>query len=238
MEPRLYFLHHLLLNDVIEIYAHGSFSVANTYSATSLDTMPVTNKEQFKGYILRALGHPLITVDVSDDQLEDRISEAVMFLQTYYWDGIQREYFKHQLTAQNLLDKYIPVPDHIWSITNVFSGSNSANGQPNIFDLEYQLRMNDMRDLTSTSIIYYEQVMEHIALLQNRLNAERQFTFNYLNGKLHLDLNWTAKMKEGAWIVAEAYAVLNPDDSPRMWNDRMFKEYTIALVKQQWAQNL
>jgi hypothetical protein len=174
--------------------------------------MAVTNREEFKQYVLRALGHPLITVDVSTDQLEDRISEAIQYLQTYYWNGIKKEYFKHQVTAQDITNKFIPVADHIWEITKVFNASNSTNGQPNIFDLEYQLRMNDMRDLTSTSLIYYEQVMSHIALLQHRLNADRQHRFNYLDGKLYLDLNWTAKIPEGSWIVAEAYAVLNPDE--------------------------
>lgn len=200
--------------------------------------MAVTNLEEFKAYVLRALGAPLLTINVTDQQLDDRVSEAISFFKDYYWDGIQREYLKHQITQEDLDNKYITIPDHIWGVTGVFSASNSSSGQPNIFDLEYQLRMNDLRDLSSTSIIYYEQVMEHIALLQNRLNAERQFEFNRLNGKLFLHLNWEAKIRVGEWIVVDAYAALDPSTSPKMWSNRLFKEYTIALVKLQWAQNL
>lgn len=200
--------------------------------------MAVTNREEFKSYILRALGAPLITIDVATEQLEDRIDEAILFLQTYYWDGVKREFFKHQITATDLTNRYIQVEPHILSIQKVWNANNATNGQPNIFDLEYQLRMNDLRDLTSTSIVYYEQVMEHISLLQHRLNADRQHRFNYLDGKLYLDLNWEVKIQEGSWIVADAYAALNPNDSPRMWGDRVFKEYVIALTKMQWAQNL
>lgn len=198
----------------------------------------VTNRETLKAYVLRALGAPLINIDVATEQLEDRVDEAIAFFREYYWDGIKKEFFKHQITAQNKLDKYIALPDHIWAVTRVFNASNSSNGQLNIFDLEYQLRMNDMRDLVSTSIVYYEQVMQHIALLQNRLNADRQFDFNRLEGKLYLNLNWDTKIAEGAWIMLECYAALDPESSPRMWNERLFKEYVIALTKQQWAQNL
>lgn len=198
----------------------------------------ISNRSELKEYILRALGSPLIIVDVADEQVDDRIDEAITFFRDYYWDGIQKEYLKHTITEQNKQDEFIVLPDHVWSVTKVFNVSNSSTGQPNIFDLEYQLRMNDMRDLTSMSIIYYEQVMSHISLLQHRLNADRQFDFNRLNNKLFLRLNWDAKINVGDIILLETYSALDPETSPKMWNDRLFKEYCIALVKHQWAQNL
>lgn len=198
----------------------------------------VSNRDDFKAYVLRALGKPLIDINVTDEQIDDRIDEAILFFKEYYWDGISKEYFKHQITEEDIANKYIQIPDHIWAVTKVFNGSDNTNGQPNIFDLEYQLRMNDLRDLTQTSIVYYEQVMEHISLLQHRLNADRQFDFNRLNGRLYLNLNWNAKIKAGSWLVLDAYAALDPATQPRMWGERLFKEYAIALIKHQWAQNL
>lgn len=198
----------------------------------------ITNRDDFKSYVLRACGHPLITVDVTEEHLDDRIDDAILFFNDYYWDGIKKEYFKHQLTATNMVDRYVTIPDHIWSVSKVFNASSTSGSSGNIFDLEYQLRMSDMRDLTSTSLVYYEQVMSHIALLQHRLHVDRQFRFNRLDGKLFLDLNWEAKLKEGDWILLECYAALDPATSPKMWNDRVFKEYVVSLIKQQWAQNL
>jgi hypothetical protein len=49
----------------------------------------VTNREEFKAYILRALGAPLINIDVATEQLEDRVDEAISYLQMYYWDGVK-----------------------------------------------------------------------------------------------------------------------------------------------------
>lgn len=200
--------------------------------------MTVTNRTDLKSYVLRDLGFPLITIDVADEQLEDRIDQAISFFREYYWDGIEKEYFKHQITQADIDQQYILLPDYIMGVTKVYNANNSTNGQPNIFDLEYQLRMNDMRDLTSTSIIYYEQVMEHIALLQNRLNVDRMYDFNRLNNKLYLRLNWANRIHVGDWLLVECYSALNPDDSPKFWNERLFKEYVSALVKRQWAQNL
>jgi hypothetical protein len=76
----------------------------------------VQNREDLKAYALRALGHPLITIDITNDQMEDRIDEAIAFFREYYWDGITKEYFKHQLTATDISNKFITLPDHIWSV--------------------------------------------------------------------------------------------------------------------------
>jgi len=44
--------------------------------------MPVTSKEQLKEYCLRALGAPVLEINVDEDQLEDRIEEALDSIST------------------------------------------------------------------------------------------------------------------------------------------------------------
>ena len=60
--------------------------------------VPAT-RETLKQYSLRALGKPVIEINVDDDQLEDRIDEAVQYFQQYHYDGIRRTYLKYKLTA-------------------------------------------------------------------------------------------------------------------------------------------
>jgi hypothetical protein len=86
--------------------------------------MTVTNRSELKAFCLRELGEPLVTVNITDEQIEDRIDTAIEFFNEYYWDGIKKEYFKHQITAQNISDRFIPIPDHIWAVTKVFNASN------------------------------------------------------------------------------------------------------------------
>ena len=99
--------------------------------------------------------------------------------------------------------------------------------------------MNDLRDLTSTSLIYYAQAMSHIALIDNLLNVHKQFRFNKLNGKLYIDQSWSsAGLAVGQFILLDAYTALDPATSPKLWNERLFKEYVIALLKRQWGSNV
>lgn len=197
--------------------------------------MSVTSRTQLKDYCLRALGAPLIQIDVSEDQIEDRIDEAINYFREYYFDGIEKNYYKHQITQTDMDNGYITIPDHIWSVNRVFQTVNTSSSSTNIFDVEYQLRMNDLRDLTSTSMIYYTQVMSHIALIENILHTQKQFRFNRLNGKLYIDQNWDAKMVVGQYLMLDAYAALDPATSPKMWDVRLFKEYVTALIKKQWG---
>jgi hypothetical protein len=67
----------------------------------------VSNRDDFKAYVLRALGKPLIDINVTDEQIDDRIDEAILFFKEYYWDGISKEYFKHQITEEDIANKYI-----------------------------------------------------------------------------------------------------------------------------------
>ena len=60
--------------------------------------VPAT-RETLKQYSLRALGKPVIEINVDDDQLEDRIDEAVQYFQQFHYDGIRRTYLKYKLTA-------------------------------------------------------------------------------------------------------------------------------------------
>ena len=61
-----------------------------------------TTREEFKDYILRKLGQPVIQVNVSDEQVEDRVDEAVSFWRDYHYNGSQLVYLKHELTADTL----------------------------------------------------------------------------------------------------------------------------------------
>jgi len=200
--------------------------------------MAVTNREEFKQYALRALGAPIVDVDITDEQMEDRIDEAIAFFQEYCVDGVVKMYLKHQLTATDMTNQYITIPDHVWGITGIFPLANTTANKPNIFDLQYQLRMNDLRDLTSTSLIYYSQVMSHISLIDFLLTKGKAIRWNRLTDKLYIDADWGTSFVEGTWLIIECYAALDPAESPKFWDNRIFKEYVIALFKKQWAQPL
>lgn len=201
--------------------------------------MAVVNTRQgLKEYCLRELGAPVLEINVDDDQLEDRIDEALEHWREYHYDGIEKIYMKHQVTAQDITNRYIPVNDLVYGVTRVFPIVSSTTTSKSIFDLQYQLRLNDLYDLTSTSIIYYKTVMNHLALLDNVLNGSVMYRFNRIQNRLHIDIDWGTEVQEGQFVLVEAYRVLDPNEFGKVWNNSWLKHYVTALFKKQWGTNL
>ena len=57
-----------------------------------------SSRETLKQYALRNLGKPVIDINVDDDQLEDRIDEALQYFAQYHYDGVERCYLKYEFT--------------------------------------------------------------------------------------------------------------------------------------------
>ena len=60
-------------------------------------------------------------------------------------------------------NNFIPVPDSIVSIIEVFPFTDKSN--LNLFDVRYQLRLNDLYDFSSTSVLHYDMTMRHLDFL-------------------------------------------------------------------------
>ena len=67
--------------------------------------MDITNRADFKTYCLRRLGFPVIEINVDDDQVEDRIDDAIQYWQDYHFDGLQKFYYIRRLTNSTLVTK-------------------------------------------------------------------------------------------------------------------------------------
>lgn len=195
-----------------------------------------TSRSEFKSYCLRKLGAPVIEINVEDDQVEDRIDEALKYYWDYHFDGTERIYYKHQVTSNNISDGYIVLPENIIGAVRIFdvSGSMVTN---NIFDIRYQIALNDMYTLTSVSMIPYYMAFQHIQLLEQLLVGQQPIRYNRHNDRLYVDMNWD-KVNVGGYIIVEAYQVLDPEVYTDAWSDRWLTRYATALIKKQWGTNL
>lgn len=140
------------------------------------------------------------------------------------------------ITLREYDNRFIPIDDWVYGITRVIPFAQASSSK-NLFDLQYQLRLNDLYDLTSTSIVYFKTVMSHLALLDLTLNGMPQYRFNRMQGKLFLDINWHT-FPLGQYIVVEAYRALNPADFNKIWNENWLKRYTTSQFKRQWGTNM
>ena len=69
-----------------------------------------TTKATFKSYCLRALGDGAIDINVSDDQSDDRIDEALQYFAQYHYDGIEKVFLKHLVTSAEVTGPVLMLP--------------------------------------------------------------------------------------------------------------------------------
>ena len=199
------------------------------------------SRQQLKDYCLRALGHPVIEVNVEDSQVEDRIDEALQYFAKWHHDGGGKMYYKYALTADDISRKWIdttPIDPSILTINRIFHmGFNISTH--NIFNIRYQLALNDFYGLRTgqTNLNYYVSTMQYIEMLEQLLDPEKQIRFNRVNNRLYIDAT-TTDMQAGTYLMIEAYTANNPEIATEIYNDNYLKKYTIALIKRQWGVNL
>ena len=168
------------------------------------------SRTQFKNYCLRRLGWPVLQVNLDDDQIDDRIDDALQFFNDYHFDGVEKMYMKHQITQADIDRKWIYCPDTVSFVTGIFPFDDS-NSSINMFDLRYQLRLHDLYDFTSVSYVSYEITMQHIRSLNLLFSGTPQFRFNRKLNKIFLDIDWTQDLLVGDYVIVECYRALRPD---------------------------
>ena len=196
-----------------------------------------TTKAEFKEYCLRKLGKPVIEINVDDDQVDDRIDEALRYWYDYHFDGSDRIYYKHQVTDTDKANKYITLPENIIGAVRVFQIGDPSIRADDLFNIRYQIALNDLYTLTNVSLVPYYMVMEHLALVTELLVGQQPIRYTRHKDRLHVDMDWNT-IPVGTFLLVEAYEVVNPETWTDAWNDRWLQNYATALIKRQWGSNL
>jgi len=195
------------------------------------------SRQQLIDYCLRNLGQPVIEINVDDDQLEDRIDEALQFYRDFHYDSVELVYLKHQVTSNNISQQYIELNDAITGVERVIPFTNKTRGI-DLFDVRYQILLNDIYSIQSTDIIYYSQVQTQLQLLNDLLVGQKPVRFNRHTNRLYIDMDWEMDISAGEYIIVQAYRILDPNTYTDVYNDEYLKRYATALIKKQWGNNL
>lgn len=196
-----------------------------------------TTRAQFKEYCLRKLGKPVIEINVDDDQIEDRIDESLKYYYDYHFDGSERIFYKHLVTEQNKIDKYITLPENIIGAVRVFPVGGMVTGSRDLFNIQYQIALNDLYTLTSVSMVPYYMAMSHLSLIEQIIVGQQPIRYNRHTNKCYLDMEWD-RIDAGKYVLIEAYEVINPETYTDAWGDRWLQEYCTQKIKYQWGTNL
>ena len=195
-----------------------------------------TTRDEFKDWILRKLGAPVIQINVADEQVDDRIDEAVDFWRDYHYNGSQLVYLKHQITQDDIDNGYITLPSQLLGISGIFNLNTSISTGSGIFNVQYQFVLNNLEDITGYNITNYYMAMQHMEFLQEMLVGKPMIRYNKHVNKLFID--GSTAMTVGNYIIIEAYDVIDADTYSDVWSDRWLQNYSAALVREQWGLNL
>lgn len=277
-----------------------------------------TTRSEFKEFCLRRLGKPVIEINVDDDQVDDRIDEALRYYWDYHFDGSDKQYYKHQIQTKNMpwnisevlisnggtgyantdtvalknngttiatitlttdangaitsvpVDQlyttnsnfglradptytittstgsgavlqplkggYVPIPENIIGVVNMFPVGQALNTN-NLFNIRYQIALNDLYTLTSVSMVPYYMALQHVQFLEQMLVGQQPIRYNRHKNQCYIDMDWNI-VSPGDFIVLECYGIVDPNIYTQVWSDRWLQRYASSLIKQQWGWNL
>lgn len=199
----------------------------------------ITTREQFKDYIFRRLGAPVIQINVDDEQVDDRVDDALQYYFDYHFDGSQLVYYRHQLTPEDITNKYILLSENFNGVVEIFDIGDAGSGGSSsaLFNVNYQIYINELYNYSSVNASNYYLTKQHIALLEEVFVGKQPIRYNRHINRLYIDMDWN-KVNAGDFIIVKGYQIVDPNDFPDVWNDRWLKRYATALVKKQWGDHM
>jgi hypothetical protein len=199
-----------------------------------------TNREDFIDFCLRRLGAPVIEINVDHDQVEDKVDDALQLFNEYHDDGLVRVYESHQVSATDITNGYITLGSDVAWVTRVFPVSSIMTNSGSMFDVKYQMMLNSNSFMSNLGdLAYYEQFRQYMSIIDDKLNGQILADFQREQNRLYIHGSFTDQdFKESEYLAVECFKAVDVGTTTSIWNNRWLKDYTTALIKQQWGNNL
>ena len=216
-----------------------------------------TSRDEIIDYALRKLGSPVVEINVDRQQCEDRLDEALEMFTERHFDGVEKAFFKHQVTQDNKDNGWVdtstfgaingitgdaPTGKDIVTVTNMFQFGKFAN--IDMFDVRYQMALMDYFGInrglgynSSMGLSRYHATKQYIGLIEDFFQPEKAIRFNKVTNKLHIDTKLSDLVGDD-YIIIEAFVKLPSGTFSEIFNDVWLKKYATALIKKQWGSNL
>tara|TARA_S200000501_G_scaffold330229_1_gene331383 strand:- start:611 stop:1417 length:807 start_codon:yes stop_codon:yes gene_type:complete len=218
-------------------------------------TRPAT-KTELKDYALRRLGYPTIDINVATEQLDDLIEEAIDYYQEYHYNGSYQTFMRIEVTeairtaAKSFTQEgstpwygqnnFVSTPPGTLGVNHVYTNIGASSIVPgNIFNIKYQIFLNDIYSMTHGQILHYFLTSQYLETLDFVTNsqANRRVKWNEHSNRLYLDFDWQ-DLTAGDYIMVDMTMRQDPTVYTDMFNDNWLKDYVEALFQQQWGRNL
>ena len=133
-------------------------------------------------------------------------------------------------------NNYIQMPPSVIGVNQIFK-VRSDTVYDGLFNIRYQLFLNDLYAFGSIDLLQYAMVQTKLEDITFLLNPDMRFRFNIRQDRLYIDADF-AVLNVDDFFIIDCFRILDPDDFTRVYNDPFLKRYFTALCKKQWGQNL
>ena len=131
---------------------------------------------------------------------------------------------------------YIQMPPSVIGVNQIFK-IRSDTVYDGLFNIRYQLFLNDLYAFGSIDLLQYSMVQTYLEDITFLLNPDMRYRFNIRQDRLYIDGDFNV-INAGDFFVIDCFRILDPNDFTRVYNDPFLKRYFTALCKKQWGQNL
>ena len=131
---------------------------------------------------------------------------------------------------------YIQMPPSVIGVNQIFK-IRSDTVYDGLFNIRYQLFLNDLYQFGSIDLLQYTMVQTYLEDITHLLNPNMRYRFNIRQDRLYIDADFGV-LTAGDYFVIDCFRILDPNDFTRVYNDPFLKRYFTALCKKQWGQNL
>ena len=131
---------------------------------------------------------------------------------------------------------YIQMPPSVIGVNQIFK-IRSDTVYDGLFNIRYQLFLNDLYAFGSVDLLQYSMVQTYLEDISFLLNPDMRYRFNIRQDRLYIYADFGVLNKDDFFVI-DCFRILDPNDFTRVYNDPFLKRYFTALCKKQWGMNL
>jgi hypothetical protein len=191
-----------------------------------------TSRGEFEQYCLRALGAPVININVAVEQIDDRIDEALELFVDKHMDATIQEWVTYPVTQTDIDNGYIQLPSDILEVVDILPTA-TIFAHSGMFSYQYQVMIQQLSPWQSFSNLDYYMKMTSFQETLDMTSVSPTFVWQRHGDKLRVNYDFPTDYP----LAIKVHRIIDPELETQIWNDRWLKDYCVALIKKQWGEN-
>jgi hypothetical protein len=200
----------------------------------------IKTKADLRAYVLRNLGSPVIEIEITPDQLDDQIDNALeLYLQRCY-AGVAERYLPLDVKINE--QTYV-LPYDIFAVVEVHSmelGGIANNAPSSLFSLNQFVAADLYRGSGKIDLLTYELVNQMLATLDLEFSQKITYDYNVITKELYLFQPPTVNQV----VLLRSYVKVAPvedehgNEISNIYNELIIRRLATEYCRKQWGHNL